>query len=258
MARPPSIAVIMPVRNGMPLIRESVESIRRQAYSPLEFIVVDDGSSDGTQQYVRELDGFCTRLLQRDGAGPAAARNAAIRVAEADFIAFLDADDLWTDGALHALMQALEENPSAGFAQGLIQNFRVCPSGEKEFFTLPYRFLNLGACLWRREIFSTVGLLDDSLRLGEDLDFLMRCWEKDIPKAAVHRVILHYRRHPGNMTRDLSGAGFGTVRVYKRRIERIRMGLFDPDAPRRFNEHAYLGQSPPHQDGVIASNRPRG
>jgi glycosyltransferase involved in cell wall biosynthesis len=95
MPSPPSIAVITPVRNGLPLLLESLESIRAQRYNPLEVIIVDDGSTDGTRDYLRSLKPSFCRSLELDGRGPSAARNAAIRAASSEFIAFLDADDLW-------------------------------------------------------------------------------------------------------------------------------------------------------------------
>lgn len=246
----PSTAIIMPVRNGLPLIEESLASIRYQQL-PVELAIIDDASSDGTLEYLRSLNGFCSHLLQSGGRGPSAARNTGIRATKSEFIAFLDADDVWPPGSLAALANALVENPDADFAQGLVRNFRTNPDGSRDFFTPPYRFLNLGACLWRRSLFDKVGLFDEDLQLSEDLDLLMRCWEKDIYKAELDIVTLFYRRHPGNMTRGLSGAGFGTVKAYKRRIERIRSGEYDPTVPRRCDPNAYLGTGPANQDGHL-------
>ena len=247
----PSIAVITPVRNGMPWLRETLDSIRAQNYKPLELVMVDDGSTDGTLDYLHSLNGLVSRLLRLDGLGPAAARNAGIQASSSEFIAFLDADDLWPPGILPPLSRALAANPPAGFARGLIRNFRTRPDGGKEYFTKPYRFVNLGACLWRRSLFAGVGLLDEGLTLCEDLDFLTRCWEKDVPRVDLDLVTLFYRRHQGGMTHGLSGAGLGTVKAYKRRIERIRAGEFDPARPRQFDVQLYLGDPPARQDDPL-------
>jgi glycosyltransferase involved in cell wall biosynthesis len=249
MSAAPSIAVIIPVRNGMPWLEETLSSVRSQNRE-VELAVVDDGSTDSTRDYLRSLNGFCTHFLELDGRGPSAARNAGIRATNSEFVAFLDADDLWPAGTLDVLAQALAEHPECGIAQGLIQNFRIGPEGLKDVFTAPYRFLNLGACLWRRSVFETVGMLDEGLLLCEDLDLLMRCWEKDVRKTEVNAVVLLYRRHPGNMTHGLSGAGFGTVKAYKRRIDRIRSGQYDPATTRHCDPNDYLGAPPPSQDGV--------
>lgn len=241
------IAVVTPVRNGMPLLRDTIDSIRAQNYAPLEVAMVDDGSTDDTRSYLRSLNGFCA-ALERDGVGPAAARNAGIRETSAPWIAFLDADDLWPPGTLRALADALAARPDAGFAQGLIRNFRSRPDGSKEFFTVPYRYLNLGANLFRREVFDRVGFFGEDLRVCEDLDFLLRCWERDIRKSELDRVTLHYRRHEKNVTRGLSGAGFGMAKAYKRRIDRIRAGEYDASAPRHIDQISYIGLGPGNQD----------
>jgi glycosyltransferase involved in cell wall biosynthesis len=244
----PSIAVIMPVRNGIQFLAGAIGCVESQSYSPLELVIVDDGSTDGSVEAARNAG---VRILHTPCVGPAAARNTGIRATVSEAVAFLDVDDLWPPGTLHRLAAALAANPDAGFAQGLIRNFRVLGDGSKRFFTPPYRFLNLGASLYRRSLFDTVGLLDESMRLCEDLDFLMRCWEKDVPRALVNEVTLHYRRHPNNMTAGLEGAGFGTVQAIKRRIERIRRGLYDPKEPRRVPAIEYMGVGPASQDEEV-------
>jgi glycosyltransferase involved in cell wall biosynthesis len=240
-----SIVVIMPVRDGLAFLPGAIECVKAQAYSPLELVIVDDGSSDGSFEYAKQAG---LRTLQTPGSGPAAARNAGIRATASDFVAFLDVDDFWPPGTLPLLSEALVSDPEAGFAQGLIQNFRVLPDGSPRFFKAPYRFLNLGAALYRRGLFDAVGLLDETMRLSEDLDFLMRCWEKDVRRVTVDSVTLHYRRHAGSMTAGLEGAGFGTVQAYKRRIDRARRGEYDPNQPRQVPAIEYLGAGPGKQD----------
>jgi glycosyltransferase involved in cell wall biosynthesis len=256
----PAISVVMPVRNGMPFLSEAIASIQSQNYTPLELVIVDDGSTDDSREFVRGLSfrgGLPIRVLEvPTGSGPAAARNAGMRASISDLVAFLDSDDLWPDGTLTALVKALADRPDAGFAQGLICNFRaeqagVKQFGAKQFITPAYRFLNLGANLWRRNVFETVGLLDEDLRLCEDLDFLMRCWEKDVRKVELDRVALYYRRHLGSLTHGLSGAGYGTVKAYKKKIDRIRRGEHDPSVARHICLEAYLGKGPAHQDGSL-------
>ena len=240
----------MPVWNGLRFLPGAIECVKSQSYERLELLIVDDGSTDGSLQHARDAG---VRTIQTARAGPAAARNAGIRATVSDLVAFLDVDDLWPEGTLHLLSKALAANPDAGFAQGLIQNFRVLEDGAKRFFTRPYRFLNLGAALYRRSIFHSVGLLDETMRLCEDLDFLMRCWEKDIRRVALNDVTLFYRRHPGNMTAGLEGAGLGTVQAFKRRIDRIRQGQYDPGQPRHVPAHEYMGAGPGNQDEEMAS-----
>jgi len=238
----PSIAVITPVRNGMPYLRDAIECVLAQKYAAVEMVVVDDGSTDGSGAFARGT-GSC-RVLETPDIGPAGARNAGIRASKSDLLLFLDADDLLGPFALQSSVEALVSAPDAGFAQGCIQNFTTRPDGSIHLSTRPYRFINLGSGLWRRSVIEKVGLFDELLWLGEDQDFFMRCWERDIRRELVDCVTLYYRRHDGNMTHGLKGAEFGLMGIYRKRIERIRRGEYDPKIPRRVSWPEYLGKSP--------------
>jgi glycosyltransferase involved in cell wall biosynthesis len=242
----PSIAVIMPVRNGAVYLRETIESVLAQEYKPLEIVVVDDGSTDRTGALARSM-GSC-RVLETPGIGPAGARNRGIRSSESDLLMFLDADDLLGPDAFRASTEALLGAPNAGFAQGYVQNFLIRKDGTLNIFTRPYRYINIGSGVWRRSVFDRLGLFDESLRYCEDLDFFMRCWEQNISKVLMDQLILLYRRHPGNMTRGLQGAGFGTVRAFRKRIERIERGEYDPNYPRSVTWPEYFGRGPDVMD----------
>jgi len=239
---PPTIAVVTPVRNGMPYLREAIDCLNAQQYVAMEIVIVDDGSTDGSGEFARST-GSC-RVLGTPGVGPAGARNAGIRASKSELLLFLDADDLLAPMALHRAVEAIVRRPDAGFAQGCIQNFSGGTNGAIHLSTRPYRFINLGSGLWRRSVFEAVGLFDESLRLGEDQDFFMRCWERNIVKELLDSVMLYYRRHEGNMTRGLHGAEFGLMGVYRKRIERIRRGDYDPNIPRSVSWQEYLGKSP--------------
>src|SRR2546426_10667200 len=88
------ISCIVPVFNGERYLHETLNSILAQTYRPLEIIVADDGSTDGTRTIVASY-GQQVRYLWQLNAGPAAARNLGLTAAKGEFIAFLDADDLW-------------------------------------------------------------------------------------------------------------------------------------------------------------------
>ena len=239
----PSIAVIMPVRNGGSYLAEAIQSVLTQEYPEIELMVVDDGSTDGSGDVARALG--CSRVLETPGIGPAGARNAGIQASQSELLLLLDADDLAGPYTLQTMVDALLRTPDAGFVQGFIQNFTAKPDGTRDIFTRPYRFINLGSCLWRRSVFETVGRFDESLRLGEDHDLFMRCWERDIPRVLVDSVTLYYRRHAGNMTRGVDkSTGFGLIPVYRKRIECIRRGEYDASVPRRTSWPEYLGESP--------------
>jgi glycosyltransferase involved in cell wall biosynthesis len=186
--------------------------------------------------------------METPGIGPAGARNLAIKKSNSDLVMFLDADDLLGPDAFHLAVEALLAHPNAGFAQGYVQNFKVRQDGTLNIFTRPYRYINIGSGVWRRSVFEKLGLFDESLRYCEDLDFFMRCWERDVLKVPIETLVLLYRRHPGNMTRGLQGADFGTVRAFRKRIERIERGEYDPHSARRVSWPEYFGRGPDVMD----------
>ena len=113
----PLVSVVIPVFNGEAFLREAVESVREavhvldQKYSPVEIIIVDDGSTDGTGTVARSLP-ETVRYLQQTNQGPAAARNRGIERAHGSLIAFADADDLWPAAKLELQLPYLINDPT--------------------------------------------------------------------------------------------------------------------------------------------------
>jgi len=233
----PLISVVIPVRDGERFLASAMESIVAQEYHNLEVLLVDDGSTDGLAGCAKEWAAL-VRYIRQPQQGQAAARNRGVRESKGELIAFLDIDDLWTPGHLTRLRHCLEQNPDAAIAQGFMRQFWTAPDGSRQS-TAPYRMPYLGSCLFRRRVFDQCGLFDERMPHGEDYDFLFRCWEHDVVKVVVPEVSLFYRRHPCNMTRGRNTAAH--MVVLKRRIERIRAGVADPAAPRRFVFQQYMG-----------------
>lgn len=237
----PSISVVIPVRNGASFVPSAIESIVAQDYRHLDVLLIDDGSTDDLPQRLKCCPQF-VRSIRQEHRGQAAARNRGIRESSGDLIAFLDIDDLWTNGHLRTLLRALAENPEASIAHGRMRQFWSEPCG-KTYGTEPYRGPYLGSCLFRRAVFSQCGLFDESMAYGEDTDFFFRCWENDIAKVHVPEVSLLYRRHANNMTRGRNHTA--QLLVIKRRIERIQAGISDPGVRRRDAFQHYFGHHEP-------------
>src|SRR5262245_57597408 len=90
----PLVSCVVPVFNGELYLREALDSILAQSYRPLEIIIADDGSTDGSLAIAREFSAD-VRYVRHSTAGPAATRNLGLRAARGQFVAFLEADDLW-------------------------------------------------------------------------------------------------------------------------------------------------------------------
>ncbi len=246
----PSITVVVPAHNAALFFEPAMRTIRAQEYSNLEVSIVDDGSEDNLAELAARDEGLRIRYFRQDNKGPAAARNVAIRNSNCDFIAFLDIDDLWTPGHLHRLSAALVANPEVGVAQGDIRNFICDPDGVSRWCSGQYRFFSFGASIYRRSVFDACGLFDEELRYGEDYDMAMRCFEGGVTKFAAGELSLLYRRHAHNMTNGQNLTSLGMARVYKKRLDRVRRGLYDPTAPSKVPLEDYLGLPPARYAGV--------
>jgi glycosyltransferase involved in cell wall biosynthesis len=181
----PSVTVVVPTYNRAQVIVEAVESALQQTLAPLEVIVVDDGSTDGTCE---RLAPFMDRImyLYQPNQGVSAARNAGIRAAKGEFIAFLDSDDVWHPRKLELQLQYLRDHPGTSLVGSLW--FAEVPRQWPRLSDLvPVRAQNLAlddvvlrtpfptsSVVVRKRCLDEVGLFDTGLRNAEDRDLYIR------------------------------------------------------------------------------------
>ena len=223
MEKKPTTSVIIPVFNGAAFIGEAIASILPQLEPNDEIIVVDDASTDATAEL---LAAFVPRItvLRGPGEGPSAARNIGIAAAQGEFIAFLDHDDLWPPGRHHALMEALNADPSADAAIGRTR-LRMEPGAMPE--GLYHRVeghwaVFLFSYLYRRRLIEAVGLFDVSLRYGEDTDYYFRQVEAGMKPLYCDVDSIIYRRHAGNATNTAPPHESVLLQVLARKLARGR------------------------------------
>jgi hypothetical protein len=211
------ISVIVPVYNGTRFIAEALRNIASQGYDPLEIIVVDDGSTDDLGEVLGTVD-VPHRLVRQDNRGPAAARNRGIREATGAWIAFQDVDDLWPQGALLRLAQDLALHAAAPVVHGKIATIYDRGPGEPWGIlaayaeTFPY---SIHAGLYRRDVFDRVGMFDESLRYGEDMEWFLRLRTQE-HSVMIPEVIVQRRRHDLNMTNDALALSVGSRDAWKK------------------------------------------
>ena len=214
----PLVSVVIPVFNGEIFLREAVQSVLAQKYSPLEIIIVDDGSTDGTATVARCLP-ETIRYLHQTNKGPAAARNCGIKHARGSLIAFTDADDLWPEAKLELQLPYLIRDPAIEIVMGRIQ--QVLLSGTEEFGE-PAFSVNLGSAVIRKSVFERVGFFDETMRYSEDVDWFMRARESGAAIKTIDAVTLFYRQHEQNMTRGKSTSELNVLKALKRSLDRRR------------------------------------
>ncbi|MDT8308616.1 MAG: glycosyltransferase [Bacteroidales bacterium] len=229
----PLISVVIPVFNGEKFIRDAIENILSQNYPAIEIIIINDGSTDDTDGVVKRAEkelGVDIRYFWYGNDGPAFARNRGIRDASGEYIAFLDADDLYPFGNLKFLVSYMMKNPSVDVVRGYAQilqwdedNGTFIPYGKPEESYPAY----IGAALYRKEVFKKVGLFDASLQYAEDSDWYMRATELKINMQWLDRITLHVRRHGDNMTEGRDLVELNTLVVFKKALDRMRRGECD-------------------------------
>lgn len=198
----PLVSVIMPAYNAAPYVREAIESVFTQAYEPIELVVVDDGSVDGTADIVKSFPAV-TYVFQTN-AGSGAARNRAIQKARGEFFTFLDADDRFAPGRLVLQKEALDADPGLDMVFGMVREFispeldEATKSSIRPPAAEPMPFMSPNVMLIRRAAFERVGPFSTALRVGVTVDWMARGSEAGLRHASVPQVVLERRLHTQN------------------------------------------------------------
>ena len=228
----PLISVIMAVYNGEDFVAEALGSIVRQMYTPMEIVVIDDGSTDATARIVQDaalIDGVTLRYVHQANQGLSAARNNALGLARGEVIGFLDQDDLWSEGRLDAQLAQLETSSNTGgaawmvlgrmqfFVDGACVNAKDLDNANRR----PYHH-NLSAGLFLRRAFQLVGSFDESVRWVADWDWFVRAQEVCVPTVIVPEITVLRRIHTTNVTRQRESGARLTIQMIKQALDRRR------------------------------------
>lgn len=218
----------MPCHDAGAFIVEAIGSVLAQDYRPLELIVVDDGSTDGSGDLARSF-GAPVVVLAQGNQGVAAARNVAIRHAAGEYVAFCDADDVWAPGGLRARIEALEEPPACDYTYGMVQNFLSPEVDEQrarqlDFPREPRSGRIAGSLVVRRAALDRVGEFCTAEVVGEFVDWIGRAADAGLTARAVDRVVLRRRVHGANSTLRSPDAPLRYLRVLKATLDRRRAG----------------------------------
>ena len=204
----PLISTIIPVYNGELYLGEAIKSVLEQSYPNVEIMVVDDGSTDSTAQVSLRF-GELVHYFYQENAGLSAARNAGIKRAKGEYLAFLDADDLFVPQKFEQQYACFRDNPDLDMIFGQVEHFYSpdLPEEERKRFAVSdivMLGLFAGAMLVRREAFERVGFFDPSLRVGQFLDWYMKAREQGLKQTALDEVVVKRRIHRSNMSSQAS------------------------------------------------------
>ena len=193
-----NVSVVVPVYNGIMFIDRCITSVLPQLDENDELIIVDDGSSDGTYEFLKDLyrnESPVVLVRLSAGLGVSAARNTGIRLARGDLIAFCDADDEWREGKLEAQISFLNSHPDIQVV--FTDDVSVADDVNERTDILVEQAksdrIHFRCALMRRSVFDEVGLLDEEMRVREDTEWLVRARTKGIAFGFIDEPL--YVRH---------------------------------------------------------------
>lgn len=206
------VSVVIPCFNGQRFLADAIDSALSQDYAPLEVIVVDDGSTDGSYK-IMESYGSQIAIVRQANSGPSAARNAGIRLCKGSYEAFLDCDDYWERDFARKMVAALEQSGAAiaycGWQNVGLPGPRGQPFVPADYEADPQKVsLLLAGPRWpvhaamvQREVVEQVGGFDARWMSCEDFAFWVRTAVSN-RLVRVPEVLAYYRHHDGQMTKN--------------------------------------------------------
>jgi glycosyltransferase involved in cell wall biosynthesis len=226
----PKVSVVIATYNRAEFLPETIDSVLGQKFQDFEIIVVDDGSTDETQQVVRAY-GDRIRNLYQENRGPAAARNLGARHARAAWIAIQDSDDLCAPNHLETLFNYARRHQDCAmiFANGAYlgrehkrktiipdpKSERLARDGVRLVDLFEKSIVRLQASLISKACYDAVGGHDESLRISMDLDLAFRIFMQ-YPVAHVNEIVFYYRKHGGNIGRNQELRLLENIRVIEK------------------------------------------
>lgn len=224
----PAVSVIMPAYNVEPYIEAAVHSVLAQTFHDFELIIVDDGAKDGTYEAARHAAGRDGRvtIVRQENSGLSAARNTALRHAQAPFVALLDSDDLWAPAFLEKQLAILNGPAAPDIVTGNAWTLGGTRDGDPARpypDTRPQPDLTgiladelsvFVMAVFRRRVYEIIGGFDQSLQTNEDYDFWLRAAIAGFTFARNDEPLGFYRRRDDSLSSDDIRMLRGILRVY--------------------------------------------
>ncbi|GAW86828.1 conserved hypothetical protein [Bathymodiolus platifrons methanotrophic gill symbiont] len=217
------ISAIIPAYNSQDFILDAIKSIQRQTHAVDEIIIIDDGSVDNTQFIVQNLGIANIKYIRQENQGPSSARNRGIKIAQGDWLAFLDADDQWLEDKIEKQLEALALSPELHLIAGdmqeigidnkvitqsvlakhnLLQKFQTNQSRaiKNALAELVQKnFIPTGTVLVKRATLIESGMFNNLIHFGEDLELWAKIAAKH-PITCMPDILMLRRLHEQNAT----------------------------------------------------------
>jgi glycosyltransferase involved in cell wall biosynthesis len=197
------VSVIIPAYNAAAYLGEALASLAGQDHPTLEILVVDDGSQEDLEPFVRGSP-RPARFIRQANKGPAAARNLGLKATSHPYVAFLDADDLWLPGGLDRMVAAASVDANRQIIHGRARRFHVIVDEEGRGVSRrsaeARHELALGSMLLRRGDIERIGGFREDFGYGEDADLLSRLEQAGVTRHLMEDEVLLWRRGHAGLT----------------------------------------------------------
>jgi glycosyltransferase involved in cell wall biosynthesis len=244
------ISIVVPTHNVEQLLREALESVFHQTYTNWEVIVIDDGSTDKSREYLQRLHNNKVRVIFHDRCGiPARLRNAGVAAATGRYVAFLDSDDLWHPEKLAAQLEALTGAPGCRWSfthfDRIDETGRMLPAVVSRR-SVPHSgwilsellggdvIVAMPSVMAERSLLVEAGGFDESLAFCEDYDLWLRLATRS-PAVELTASLARVRTHRTNYTRE---RGIEAHASFKRVFEKLLSDLTEEEL-RRLARYRY-------------------
>lgn len=246
-------SIVIPLYNKRNSLRDCIESVLNQSYDDFELIVVDDGSTDGSAEIVREFSDERIRLVEKENGGVSSARNLGVKLAKNPWIAFLDGDDIWAKWHLETMACLSESEPLALVLSSSLDSFfdskgveEKIKNANKEFnhylikdlhadWLAKKQVISSSSAVVHISCFARVGYLREDLIKGEDTNFWARLFEC-FTFAKTDMVTAFYRQESldGNASRRVNS-------VKKYEVYYFKPQWFNWNSKTRYQFHVIYG-----------------
>jgi glycosyltransferase involved in cell wall biosynthesis len=232
-------------------LRLAVQSALQQTLKDIEVLIVDDGSTDNTRAVVEPLlADRRVKYLCQENRGQAAAKNHGVRESRGEYVAFLDADDMWVCDKLEQQIPLLLRSPAVGVVYSKmayideagkelgVSNYEMF-RGQVSGPMLISNFIGFGTSVARRQCFERLGAFDESMRMGIDYDLWLR-FSTEYEFDYVDRPLLLYRVWSGQMSNNCRGRYLSGIATMQRFLQRFP-DLVDKGTQQLAWAHTYVG-----------------
>lgn len=198
------VSVILPVYNRERYVKDAIESVLDQTYKNFELIVVDDGSTDNSIKIIERFRAQSVKIIRQENSGCPVARNSGLKIAQGEYFAFLDSDDLWVRNKLELQMEQISQPDAADMIFGYVNEF----SGNNPIITKglmanarSLKGIHAICLLISRANFMRVGLFDPKFIVAEFIDWYARAKNQKLSELMMPEVLAYRRIHEGNLDR---------------------------------------------------------